>query len=263
MFKTSAKDILLYESCPHRWNLSKHGVKGQKQNFAFYRFSSAMHFAISKALSEIENLFEVFESYWNRYKSYPLVYEGGDNWDSLYSFGVNFLTQFHVEFYEKGIFPVLTEKRLSVVTDEWEFTGQPDFIGFEDKSDSYVVLDYKTTKKKIDELWVRLSDQMTAGAMIVENQFAANLPIKAIVCNFVKETEKIEWLNSVRTKEDIDAYKAKINHFMDLMYIKGYHPRRSLNAFDSSCPWCDVKENCLQPDNALKISLEGMLNSEM
>jgi hypothetical protein len=89
---------------------------------------------------------------------------------------------------------------------------------------------------------------MTAGAMLVSNEFMTEMPIDIIVCNFIKTTETIEWIKSTRTKVNIDDYKAKINHFIYLMYINGYHPKRSLYAFHSPCRWCDFKETCLDPD---------------
>src|SRR4030042_6501798 len=170
MRKTSANDILLYEFCPHKWELSKSGIhKGKKQQFAFYRFSSALHYAINKSISEMENIFEIFENYWGRYQhDYPLFYEG-DTWESLRSLGIKFLNLFSKEFYEKNITPILTENRLKMITSEWEFTGQPDLIGFRDNRNAYVDVDFKTTKEKIDEFWVHASDQMTASAMLTAN----------------------------------------------------------------------------------------------
>lgn len=100
MRKTSANDILLYELCPHKWELTKNGIKEKKQQFAFYRFSSALHYAVNKSISEMENILEVFEDYWGRYQcDYPLFYEDGDTWESLHSLGIKLLNLFQKEFY--------------------------------------------------------------------------------------------------------------------------------------------------------------------
>lgn len=248
MIKTSANDILLYESCPHRWELSKGESKSEKKStkqiHAFYRFSSALHFAVKKHISELESPFEVFEEYWDRYKEgYPLIYKEDETWDSLKDLGLKFLEQFRAEFPNNKIDAILTENKLVMVTEAWKYTGQPDLIGFQDSRNRYVSVEYKTTEKPIDLIWIRGSDQLTGAAMLISNEFNVTPPIDILVCNFCKETGGIHWFHDIRNQMDIDDYILKINHFVEAVN-KGYHPRRSLHAFDSPCYWCEFDEEC-------------------
>lgn len=244
MIKTSANDILLYEFCPRKWELAKLNRKEKKQIYAFYRFSSALHFATNKYISEMENIFDIFEAYWGRYENgYPLIYKKDESWLSLKNLGIKFLEKFRTSFESKGISPILAERRLRIVTDKWEFTGQLDFIGYKDKSDSYVVMDYKTTETRISDIWVRGSDQMTASAMLVVNEFMVKPPVDILICNFVKAEEDVIWIESIRTAKDINEYVSKINHYIPL--LDGlYHPRRSLYAYNSPCTWCEFIDGC-------------------
>lgn len=241
MRKTSASDILLFELCPRKWSLIKHGHKETKQILAFYRFSSALHEACKKHINELEDPIAVFHEYWGRYRGdYPLTYRNGETWDSLGILGTNLLLQFQREFPKQGIEVILAEKKLRMSRDEWEYVGQPDMIG---NKINYVDADFKTTDYPIPDIWVQLSDQMTGFAMLTAHEFMTNPPIDILVCNFVKVTGKVQWIWDTRTAEDIEEYKKKISCRVREME-SGYYPRRSLYPFNSPCSWCDFTKEC-------------------
>jgi hypothetical protein len=172
------------------------------------------------------------------------------------------LNQFKKEFPEKNITPLFGEKRLRLATPEWEFVGQPDFVGYRDSVSRYLVMDFKTTEEKIDDFWVRMSDQMTGMAMLVMNEFSITPPIDILICNLVKSDEKIFWINDVRTKEDIDAYISKINQKIADMYVNKYQSRRSLYSFSSPCSWCEFKgDTCRGTEVKKATGLNEMLKA--
>lgn len=244
MIKTSANDILLYELCPRKWKFVKSGKKEIKQIYAFYRFSSALHYAVKKYIYELEPIFTVFEDYWDRYKEdYPLIYKPGETWDFLKILGMKLLEQFRIEFPLKRTDMILAEKRLRIINAGCEYTGQPDAIGFSDVKNRYVAFEIKTTEESIDEIWVKGSDQLTGAAMLIVNEFNTKLPVDVLVCNFSKSTEQIHWIEDLRTEDDIDNYLLKINYFIESLE-KNYFPRRTLQTFNSPCYWCDFKREC-------------------
>ena len=246
MIKTSANDILDYESCPRKWRIKKSGIKGNKQLYAFYRFSSALHHAARMFVVELEDPIKVFEEYWDRYKSteYPLIYEPGESWDYLQGLGIRFMKQFPIVYKELGLTYILAENRLSIEMARWKLTGQPDYIG--NGKMLYVGLDYKTTPKPISQAWVDNSDQMTVDAMLIQEHFLNEDPVEVIICNFVKETENINILKSIRTVDDVKEYHTKIEWFIKQVKDE-YFPKKGLHPFNSPCNWCEVSDHCTKP----------------
>jgi len=207
----------------------------------------------------MEDIFGIFNDYWRRYRDgYDLVYKDDESWDSLASLGVDLLKSFLTGWILQGIAPILNEKRLSYETDGWRYSSQPDCVG--DNNDCYVYVEVKTTEENIPKIWVRTSDQLTGGAMCTQHTFMTDKPVNIVVCNFVKETGSVEWIKSVRTKEDIEEYKRKIDWFVEQSQ-SGYYPKRSLYAFNSPCTWCEFTETCLGKEKPVEDSLQKELES--
>jgi hypothetical protein len=245
IMKTNINDILLYELCPWKWFLRKHsGARGVPQVKAFLRFSSALHFAAKKMTVEMLDPVKFFSEYWAKYKDEKrLIYEKGEDWSYMNDLGQKFMQLFTALYKTKEMSCLLAETTMAMSLDNGvEYTGRLDYVG--ERGNGYVVLDYKVTKYAVSPAWVHNSEQMTGGAMLVKNEIlTANLPMDVVICNFDKETETINWIESKRTKQDIDEFKEKLNHRLSEM-IGDFHPKRALDEFNSPCKWCEVADNC-------------------
>jgi CRISPR/Cas system-associated exonuclease Cas4 (RecB family) len=240
----SSSDIILYDTCPRKWQIIKESGGKRRQTFASYRFGSALHHAAKKFATEMEDPVDVFRQYWDKYlgNAMELSYEPGKDWTLFSMLGEKFMGSLSLQFPEKGINPILAESRIKVALGENVLLSvQPDLIG--DSASSYVVVDYKTSEKKISDAWVAQSDQLTSYALGAQEQFSSSADVAVIICNFVMQSQTVEWIESKRTAYAVKQYEEKVLHIVKLMEGT-LHLRRPLDPHSSPCNTCDFTEKC-------------------
>ena len=213
---------------------------------------------------------DAFQENWNKAKlKNGIIFPTTHTPESMEAMGIRLMEKFP-EYWEKAdmhplyvggkpIFSVRLEKE---ITDGVVLTGEPDFIGFNNKYE-LTILDFKTCAQPSKETFINQADQLTAYQVLVEaNKDYLEIPSDQSVkhvgyVDLVKrkipkakgkgpEIEPVKVV-SARSISELQEFEEKVLWLNEDM-IRGKFPRKSGLSFDSPCNMCDYAEYCVNGD---------------
>lgn len=234
---------MLYETCPAKYHYWKYRPKAS-QMLASHKFSVALHEAV-RAHHAMEDACDRFTSFWGKFQEKPLMYTKGRDHFWYKMIGMKLISLYEAA-PQAAMIAILSESQLHVPCDGFQLVTRPDLIASDGGVEAYV--EYKTSDSHVGETWVRLSDQLTAGALAMAHHLKVAAPVRTYICNFVLEGHnggpEVVWHRSERSQFDMQAYLAKVKSIIGQIE-RGEFYRRGLYSWHSPCSWCDCKEMCL------------------
>jgi hypothetical protein len=199
----------------------------------------------------------------NAVKTQTIRYNSTTKADDLREMGKLHCQRFPAAWTQTGLVPVVDEKGFLIErTLQYEIlpgvilTGTLDLVAM-DADGRFIIIDFKTPASESPELFVEMSDQLTAYQILVENNPSLGIPaidqlgymelIKKKVPKTNRGTGPVVnqplLSNGPRSKEQIEAFVQKVAWIVDDMK-RGRHPKRPRMAYNTPCSLCEYQNYC-------------------
>jgi len=156
----------------------------------------------------------------------------------------------------------LAERKLEVeILPGVILTGTPDVVAMNSDGEVFII-DFKTPATRSPELFMNVSDQLTAYQILVENNPSLGIPAIDRVGYIELLKKKVPTTSrgkgpvicspvlskTRRNQEQIDAFTKKVAWIVEDMK-RGRYPKRPRMAFNNPCSLCEYKKLCHEGDS--------------
>jgi len=235
---SSIKDFLL---CPFKFKLSHIDRLQKKVPKAILAFGTTIHNSIATYYVEKKMPKDTFKAIWQEEAGKEYEYNG-DTHEVLLEQGEKILEQWYSASETPHEATSVEKQRYIEIANQVPFWSTIDFTG----EDGDLLLDWKTSSAKYPESKVKLDLQLTAYSYVLAE--TEKMPAKVGFGVFIKKkTPEIQYLFSVRTKEDLKNFEK-----ITLKVWQDVQNEVFFKTPGMQCSWCDYLPICTDEPEAEK-----------